>query len=99
MECPRCGRYAPPDPETGYDADDTCPTCAADDDPDADEPMDQAYIDERDIMMACDSLAQAIAQADTVDRALELAVMIDACVHRLEVMHLDALVRARTLNT
>ena len=30
MICPACGRYAPPDPETGYDADDICPTCARD---------------------------------------------------------------------
>lgn len=27
MECPRCGRWAPPDPETGYDADELCPEC------------------------------------------------------------------------
>lgn len=29
MECKFCGRYAPPDPETGYDADDCCPECAS----------------------------------------------------------------------
>lgn len=29
MECPVCGRYAPPDPDTGYDGDDICSTCAA----------------------------------------------------------------------
>lgn len=28
--CPICGRYAPPDPETGFDADTLCPTCQAD---------------------------------------------------------------------
>lgn len=27
MECTSCGRYAAPDRETGYDADDLCPTC------------------------------------------------------------------------
>ena len=28
MSCPVCGREAPPDPETGYDAADVCPDCA-----------------------------------------------------------------------
>jgi hypothetical protein len=28
MECPSCGAWSPPDPETGYDADDLCPDCA-----------------------------------------------------------------------
>lgn len=28
MTCPNCGCWAPPDPETGYDADDICPSCA-----------------------------------------------------------------------
>lgn len=27
MTCPRCGRYAPMDPETGYDADEFCREC------------------------------------------------------------------------
>lgn len=27
MECQVCGRWAPMDRETGYDADDLCPTC------------------------------------------------------------------------
>ena len=27
MTCPECGRYAPPDTETGYDADAYCPDC------------------------------------------------------------------------
>jgi len=27
MICPRCSRYGPPDPETGYDADELCPDC------------------------------------------------------------------------
>lgn len=26
-ECQRCGRYAEPDRETGYDADSLCPEC------------------------------------------------------------------------
>ena len=30
MTCALCGRYAAPDPATGYDADDVCPGCAAD---------------------------------------------------------------------
>lgn len=30
MECPACGRYAPPDPDTGYDADDICGECSRD---------------------------------------------------------------------
>ena len=30
MTCPVCGRYASADPETGYDADDLCPSCQAD---------------------------------------------------------------------
>ena len=29
MECLTCGLFCPPDPETGYDGDDICPTCAA----------------------------------------------------------------------
>ena len=29
MTCTDCGRYAPPDPETGYDADEVCPDCLA----------------------------------------------------------------------
>ena len=28
MICDICGRYSPPDPETGYDAEDQCPSCA-----------------------------------------------------------------------
>lgn len=28
MTCPVCGRYGRPDPETGYDGDDICPSCA-----------------------------------------------------------------------
>jgi hypothetical protein len=28
MTCPNCGRYAPPDAATGYDADELCPECA-----------------------------------------------------------------------
>ena len=27
MTCDRCGRYAQPDPDTGYDADVLCPDC------------------------------------------------------------------------
>ena len=27
MTCPNCGRYAPPDAATGYDADELCPEC------------------------------------------------------------------------
>lgn len=30
MTCRECGRLAPPDPETGYDADDLCLWCAKD---------------------------------------------------------------------
>lgn len=29
MECVICGRFAPPDPETGYDVDGICPGCAS----------------------------------------------------------------------
>jgi len=29
VTCPNCGRYAPADAETGYDADELCPDCAA----------------------------------------------------------------------
>jgi hypothetical protein len=29
MTCLRCGRYAPPDRETGYAGDDLCPECRA----------------------------------------------------------------------
>ena len=29
MTCTDCGRDAPPDPETGYDADDVCQACLA----------------------------------------------------------------------
>jgi hypothetical protein len=29
MECCRCGLWAPPDPTTGYDADQLCPECQA----------------------------------------------------------------------
>lgn len=28
MTCPVCGRYGDPDPATGYDGSDVCPTCA-----------------------------------------------------------------------
>ncbi len=28
MDCQHCGRYSPPCPETGYDADTLCPSCA-----------------------------------------------------------------------
>ena len=34
MECTGCGRYSPPDPETGYDADALCPDCQANEDND-----------------------------------------------------------------
>jgi len=43
MTCPGCGRYAPPDPTTGYDADEFCPECEEQnekdlaDDPNADD--------------------------------------------------------------
>lgn len=30
MECPHCGRYEAPDPETGYDSPDLCPSCQRD---------------------------------------------------------------------
>src|SRR5712691_12100353 len=29
MTCEVCGKWAPPDPETGYDADTICPACQA----------------------------------------------------------------------
>jgi len=32
MICQHCGRYEPPDRETGYDADPLCPTCQAEKD-------------------------------------------------------------------
>ena len=32
MECKYCGRWSPVDRETGYDADDVCPTCAESED-------------------------------------------------------------------
>ncbi len=64
MECTVCGRYASPDHETGYDADDTCPDCAAEEDPVTDdEPLDPARMGERDILMAAEALAEAIDQA------------------------------------
>ena len=43
MTCPGCGRYAHPDPTTGYDADEFCPECEEQnekdlaDDPNADD--------------------------------------------------------------
>ena len=27
MTCKGCARWSPPDPDTGYDADDLCPEC------------------------------------------------------------------------
>ena len=30
MSCPNCGRDGIPDPETGYDGADLCPSCQAD---------------------------------------------------------------------
>ncbi len=30
MKCPICGAWAPPDPETGYDAEELCGACQAD---------------------------------------------------------------------
>lgn len=32
MECPRCGKWAPPDRESGYDVDELCPPCKEIDD-------------------------------------------------------------------
>ncbi len=44
MTCPCCGRYCPPDPETGYDADEMCPDCAKPkEDCDLDEYWDRRY--------------------------------------------------------
>jgi hypothetical protein len=37
MECPCCGTYSPPDPETGYDVDEPCPICKLDDEECVDE--------------------------------------------------------------
>lgn len=37
MNCPNCGCWSPPDRETGYDADELCPSCKAEL-PDQDEP-------------------------------------------------------------
>jgi uncharacterized Zn finger protein (UPF0148 family) len=42
VTCPHCGRYGEPDPETGYDGDSICPTCAAErDDAAADVDVDR----------------------------------------------------------
>ena len=30
-ECPCCGRWSEPDPQTGYDVDEVCPECKLDD--------------------------------------------------------------------
>jgi len=39
MICPGCGRYSPPDPETGYDEDEFCDDCEAQNDADLAEPV------------------------------------------------------------
>lgn len=41
MECIRCGKFYPADPETGYDVDALCPDCEdvePEDEPDDDDP-------------------------------------------------------------
>lgn len=77
MECERCGRWAPADVETGYDADTVCPDCAAVDDPDEDQPMtdpmDPAALAEQVILGALETIRQEAEKADTVSRGLDLA--------------------------
>ena len=79
MECERCGRWAPADVETGYDADTVCPDCAALDDPDEDhapgpaDAMDPAALAEQVILGALETIRQQAEQADTVSRGLDLA--------------------------
>jgi hypothetical protein len=47
MECPNCGTWYPPDPETGHDVDELCPNCKALE-PHFETPMDGAEpIEER----------------------------------------------------
>lgn len=48
MTCPNCGRYEPPDPETGYDVDSWCPDCVDEEercarDEDADRRREEEY--------------------------------------------------------
>jgi len=45
MTCPHCGRYGPPDPETGYDADELCPDCKQEE---ADCASDEDWDDRRE---------------------------------------------------
>lgn len=79
MECPDCGRYSPPCPSTGYDADDLCPACrAADAERDPDGPPDEPeMIDPVDhstqaILMGVEALRLSAASAPTLDEALRI---------------------------
>lgn len=75
MTCTNCGRYAPPDPETGYDADDLCPDCRASEedavtDPDDTETVDPVAMAEQSILMALEAIRLEVLTAKTVDRLL-----------------------------
>ena len=73
MTCPTCGRYAPPDAQTGYDCDDYCQSCAelADMVIEEDEP-DPAALAEQSITSSLETIRQALEGAETVDRKIEL---------------------------
>ena len=48
MECKYCGRFAPADIETGYDADDVCPDCAEESERERGDDDGMEYGDPRD---------------------------------------------------
>lgn len=57
MTCTICGRYADPDRETGYDADEVCPRCAEQADQDDIDPIES---DLRDLGSVLASLASLV---------------------------------------
>jgi hypothetical protein len=46
MTCMHCGRYAPPCRETGYDADDLCPSCRDEAENTPEPPYDEDVLEE-----------------------------------------------------
>lgn len=60
MTCTICGRYAEPDRETGYDADDMCPACANALSDIVDESVDPIESDLHDLGSVLASLADLV---------------------------------------
>ena len=56
MTCPECGRYADPDPSTGYDGADLCPDCALQ----AVEDGQQRQTDDWDLEQSVEHLSKTV---------------------------------------